>query len=86
MSREMPVWVDGIRFESSTEACSLFKFNKNSFKTGASRGKFMGHTVSKVPPEPAKVKKDDYVSRSYGRLLRGEYCTHRLGVYHYQGV
>lgn len=88
MSGEIPVWVDGVKYDSSKEACDVFGFKPGSFKMGIQRGKFMGHVVSRCPPDDLIVKEEFVVKtrRSFDRLLIGEYCTHRLGVYHYQGV
>lgn len=85
-----PVWVDGIRYESSVEACLKHGFSLNSFKVGIKKGQFKGHVLSRYPPSEVKEERyeclgepeaDFPVKRRSDSLLKGEYCVHRLGVF-----
>ncbi len=83
-----PVWIDGIKFESSREARKHLKVSYKWTKEfeAALRGKclYKGHTVSLVPtkvlcrsnPEPSAATPLCPI----GPLLK-TLCTHRLGVH-----
>jgi hypothetical protein len=80
----IPVWIDGVKFNSSTEAVAELNLQgttprrRQYFAALEGSGRFEGHIVSHHPPEPPK-KQEEPPKRRPGTPLLVEPCRHRLG-------
>ena len=86
--KPIPVWIDGIRIESSTLALSELGLQSSNgrrhryYRALDGCGVFEGHTVSHHPPEPTKKADPAPIKeRRAGDPLLVEPCRHRLGVW-----
>ena len=78
-----PIWVDGVRYATVTEAAKAIGRGESAiFYALSVEHPVRGHTISRWGPIEEPLRPVERINRAGGPLLSGDRVRFRLGVYY----